>query len=128
VAGRAGELGIERFAVEPPSRETRLMEWLKFFDDWFARIGESFVDWEEAEGRINFVERPIFSEVDARTGIPVNADGSPGAAFQIMLRWAFSLGRWPPPPASGTEILDTPERALALSSGSCAVLATLPPV
>ena len=87
------------------------------------------MDWEEAEGRINFVERPIFSDVDARTGIPVNANGSPGAAFQIMLRWAFSLGRWPPSPASGTEILDTPERALALSSWSCpTVLVTLPPV
>ena len=33
VAGRAGELGMERFAVEPPSREARLIEWLKFFDD-----------------------------------------------------------------------------------------------
>lgn len=77
---------------------------------------------------MNFMDivRPILVDAPSRIGMPVKAEGSPGVAFQIMLRCALSLGL-PPGPAvptrSGLEVLDRPECTLTSSPCVSAVRA-----
>ncbi len=80
---------IER-VDEPPSNEVRLADCRRFLEDLLVT---NFVEAEKfgdkVETRMDFMDRPTFSENEAFIGAPVKAAGSPGGAVQIKLRWAF---------------------------------------
>ena len=65
--------------------------------------------------RIDFIDRPTFSEKEAFIGTPVKAAGSPGGAVQIKLRWAFSRALPLVRNISGLEFLDTLDRTVLSS-------------
>lgn len=86
---------------EPPSNEVRLADCSKFLEDFSDcnrflddLLVTNFVEAEKlgdsVATRMDFIERPTFSENEGFIGAPVKAAGSPGGAVQIKLRWALS--------------------------------------